>query len=83
MSYIRVMAKVPLPAHPEPPESVQVPEIVFPVAVPISVRVLPAGDPDRTFIPNEPETLPLKFPLSVNVPDSVSPETKQGEFVEN
>ena len=72
-----------MPLHPEPPESVHVPEMVFPLTVPISVRVLPAGDPERTFIPNEPETLPLKFPLRVNVPDSVSPETKHGEFVEN
>lgn len=63
--------------------SVQFPVIAFPAMVPVSVSVLPPGDPDLTFIPNVPETFPLKFPLKVNAPDAVSPLTKHGELVEN
>jgi hypothetical protein len=44
------------------------------------LSVLPAGDPDCTLMPNEPFTLPLKLPLKVNEPDSVSPETKHEEL---
>ena len=77
------MVKCPLPVHPELPISVQFPEIEFPVIVPFMVRVLPPGDPDFTFIPNVPETFPLKFPLSENAPVAVSPLTKHGELVEN
>ena len=79
---MRVMVKVPLPLQPEPPARIQVPEMVFPLTAPVRVRVLPPGDPERTLMPNWPETLPLKSPLSAKVPLSVSPDTKQTEFVE-
>src|SRR3954467_14205382 len=75
------MVKVPFPLQPPLPVRVQVPAIVFPLAAPESASVLPAGDPDCTVKPNLPFTLPLKSPLSVNEPVSVSPETKQGESV--
>jgi hypothetical protein len=75
------MVNVPEPVQPVPPVSVHVPEIVLPAAVPDSVSVLPAGDPESTLKPNLPLTCPLKFPLSVNDPLSVSPETKHCEFV--
>ena len=75
------MVNVPEPVQPVPPVNVHVPEIVLPLAVPESVRVLPAGDPESTLKPNLPSTWLLKFPLRVNDPLSVSPETKQGEFV--
>jgi hypothetical protein len=74
--------KLPLPVQPVPPVSDHVPEIEFPFAVPDSVSVFPAGFPDVTTNPNLPVTFPLKFPLSVNDPLSVSPDTKHGEFVE-
>jgi hypothetical protein len=72
---------VPEPVQPELPVNVQVPEIVLPFAVPERVNVLPDGLPDCTTIPNLPFTCPLKLPLSVNAPLSVSPDTKQGELV--
>src|SRR4051812_23371045 len=75
------MVKVPFPLQPPLPVRVQVPEIVFPFAVPESASVLPAGDPDSTVNPNFPFTFPLKSPLSVNEPASVSPETKHAESV--
>jgi hypothetical protein len=75
------MVKVPFPVQPLLPVKVHVPEIVLPFAVPLSVRVLPAGDPDCTVKPNLPFTFPLKLPLSVKEPLSVSPETKHGELV--
>jgi hypothetical protein len=65
------------------PVKVQVPEIVFPFAVPVSVSVFPLGDPECTVNPNCPLTLPLKFPLNVKVPVATSPETKHGEWVVN
>ena len=46
------------------PARIHVPEMVSPFTLPASVSVLPPGDPDRTLIPNCPETLPLKSPLS-------------------
>ena len=58
------------------------PVMVFPVTVPVSVRLFPPGDPETTFMPNLPATLPLKFPPSANVPLSVSPLTKHAELVE-
>ena len=79
LGYILVMVKVPLPVHPNPPASVQVPEIVFPFAVPLSVSVLPEGVPDLTIIPNVPFTLPLKLPLKVNDPVAVWPAVKHGD----
>src|SRR5215475_12934857 len=81
--YIFVMVKVPFPVQPPVPVKVQVPEMVLPFAVPSSASELPDGSPDCTFIPKVPFTFPLKFPLSVKEPVSVSPETKQGEFVVN
>jgi hypothetical protein len=75
------MVNVPFPVQPLLPVKVHVPEIVLPFAVPESVSVLPAGDPDCTVKPNVPFTAPLKFPLSVKEPLSVSPETKHGELV--
>ena len=81
-SYIRVIVKCPLPVQPELPASVQFPVIEFPETVPLIVRVLPLGDPDCTFMPNAPDTLPLKFPLSANEPVAVSPDTKHGEVLE-
>src|SRR6202007_1694442 len=80
--YILVIVNVPLPLQPAPPARDQLPEIVFPLTVPVRVSVLPPGEPDRILIPNWPETLPLKFPLSANVPLSVSPDTKHAELVE-
>ena len=81
--YILLIVKCPLPVHPELPMSVQFPVIAFPVIVPVRVSVLPPGDPDFTFIPKVPETLPLKFPPNVNAPVALSPLTKHGELVEN
>jgi len=69
--------------QPVPPVKVQLPEIVFPLAVPESVSMLPAGDPDFTVMPNVPFTWPLKLPPRVNDPVSVSPDTKHAEFVLN
>ncbi len=54
---------------------------VLPLPVPESASVLPAGDPDCTVKPNFPFTIPLKFPLSVKEPLSVSSDTKHGELV--
>lgn len=82
-NHIFVIVNVPFPVQPLLPVSVQVPVIVLPLAVPDSASVLPEGFPDRTDIPNFPFTLPLKFPLSVKEPLSVSPERKHGEFVVN
>jgi hypothetical protein len=75
------MVNVPFPVQPLLPVKVHVPEIVLPLAVPESASVLPVGDPDSTVKPNFPFTFPLKSPLSVKEPPSVSPETKQGELV--
>jgi hypothetical protein len=75
------MVNVPFPVQPLLPVKVHVPEIVLPFAVPESPSVLPVGDPESTVKPNFPFTFPLKFPLSVKEPLSVSPETKQGELV--
>lgn len=74
--------KLPLPVQLVPPLNVQLPVMVLPLTTPDKVRVLPPGDPDCTFNPNLPATLPLKFPLRANEPLSVSPDTKHGEFVE-
>ena len=73
---------VPFPVQPGLPVSDQWPEMVFPLTVPDRVRLLPPGDPEATFIPNCPATLPVKFPLSAKVPLSVSPLTKQAELLE-
>ena len=75
--YIFVIEKVPFPLQPVP-FSFQVPEMVFPFAVPVKTSVPPPGVPD-TLNPNVPVTLPLKLPLSVNVPVSVSAATRHGE----
>jgi hypothetical protein len=75
------MVNVPFPVQPLLPVRVHVPEIVLPFALPESASVLPVGDPDSTVKPNFPFTAPLKFPLSVKEPVSVSPETKHGELV--
>ena len=48
VNYIFVMMKLPEPVQPVPPVKVQVPPMVFPLAVPDRVRVLPLGDPDVT-----------------------------------
>lgn len=48
------MVKVPVPAQPELPVSVQAPEIVFPWSVPVSVSVLPEGFAESTFMVNAP-----------------------------
>ena len=63
------------------PLIVHLPEIVFPFAVPCKVSVFPAGVPEFTVNPNVPFVLPLKFPLRVNDPLSVSPETKHPELL--
>ena len=81
--YIFVMENVPEPVQPGLPVNVQLPEIVFPAALPVNVRVFPVGVPDCTVMPNVPVTWPLKFPARVNEPVSVSPVTKQGELVVN
>src|SRR5271169_6040883 len=60
--HILVMVNVPFPLQLEP-FSVQEPEIVFPVAVPVRLSVAP-GVPD-TKNPKLPVTLPLKFPVKV------------------
>src|SRR5262249_1131682 len=65
------------------PARVQVPLIVPPLTRPVRVNEFPPGDPERTLMPNWPETFPLKLPERANVPLSVSPETKQAESVEN
>ena len=81
--YIFIIVNVPLPVQPPLPVSVHAPEIVLPLVVPESASVLPVGDPDSTVKPNFPFAVPLKFPLSVKEPLSVSPETKHGEFALN
>ena len=43
-----------------------VPEMVFPVAMPVRVMVLPAGVPEFTTNPKVPFTLPLRSPLNLN-----------------
>jgi hypothetical protein len=80
--YIFVIVKVPEPVQPTPPVRDHVPVIVFPFTVPVSVNVLPLGDPDITLKPNWPVTWPLKSPLKANDPLSVSPDTKHGPAVE-
>ena len=59
--YMRVAVKLPLPAHPVPPVSVQVPVIVLPATVPMSVSMLfvPAGNIVEIVEAKEPVTLPL------------------------
>jgi hypothetical protein len=79
--YILVIVKLPAPVQPTLPVSAQVPLIVPPLAFPVSVSVFPEGDPDRIEKPKAPVTLPLKSPLSVKVPLSVSPLTKHGELL--
>lgn len=79
-TYILVMVKLPDPAQPELPVRVHVPVIVFPVTAPVRAKVLPVGVEDCTVIPNLPLTLPLKFPLNVNDPLSLS-DAKHGELV--
>jgi len=81
--YIFVMENVPDPVQPGLPVNVQFPEIVFPAALPVNVRVFPVGVPDCTVIPKLPVSWPLKFPDRANEPVSVSPVTKQGELVVN
>ena len=74
------MVKVPLPVQPNDPPKDHVPEMVLlPVAVPLSVNVLPAGDADVNRNWNVPFTLPLKFPLSTKEPLSVSAVAKHGD----
>jgi len=48
VNYIFVIVKLPDPVQPVPPVKDQVPEMVFPFAVPDRVNVLPLGDPDIT-----------------------------------
>jgi len=79
--YIFVMVKLPDPVQPPLPVNDHVPEMVLPFAVPESVSVLPEGEPESTLKPKLPFTWPFKFPLNVNEPLSVSPETKQAESV--
>lgn len=78
--YILVMVKLPDPVQPELPVRVHVPVIVFPVTAPVRAKVLPVGVEDCTIIPNLPLTLPLKFPLNVNDPLSLS-DAKHGELL--
>ena len=74
------MVKLPVPLHPAvTPVRVHEPETALFLSVPCSVRVLPLGFPDCRFIPNEPVTLPLKFPLTENDPVSLAPEIKHGD----
>jgi len=72
---------------PEPvqlvPLMVHLPLIVLPCTVPFRLSVLPAGVPEFTVSPKLPVTLPLKFPLRVTEPVSVSPDTKQPELLVN
>ena len=72
--------KVPEPEQPVP-FIVHLPEMVFPVAMPVRVIVLPAGVPEFTTNPKVPFTLPLVFPLSLNDPVAVSLDTKHGELL--
>lgn len=80
--YIRVIVNEPFPVQLGLPVRDHMPVMAFPLTVPVSVRLFPPGDPETTFMPNLPATLPLKFPLSANVPLSVSPLTKHAELVE-
>ena len=81
--HIFVIVKFPDPVQLPLPVKTHVPLIVPPFTVPASVNTFPLGVPDLMFIPNVPCTLPLKFPVSPNVPVAVSPETKHDEFDEN
>src|SRR5579863_9772387 len=75
------MVNVPDPVQVELPVKVQLPVIVFPFTVPTRASALPEGVPDCTVMPNLPFTLPLKSPLKVNEPVSVSPDVKHDELV--
>ena len=75
------MVNVPDPVQVELPVKVQLPVIVFPFTVPTRASALPVGVPDCTVMPNLPFTLPLKSPLKVNEPVSVSPDVKHDESV--
>jgi hypothetical protein len=81
LDYIFVIVNEPAPVQPALPVNVHVPEIVLPFAVPESVKSFPEGDPESTEKPKLPFIWPLKFPLRVKEPLSVSPETKHGESV--
>ena len=78
--YIFVIVNVPDPVQPLLPVRVHVPVMVLPLTAPDKVKALPVGVDDCTVIPNLPLTLPLKFPLNVNEPLSVS-AVKHGELV--
>jgi hypothetical protein len=49
---MRVIVNFPLPLQPELPARIHVPEMVLLLTVPVSVSVLPPGDPERTLIPS-------------------------------
>ena len=59
--YIFVIVKVPFPVQPPLPVRAHVPEIVLPLAVPLSASVLPDGSPDCTFMPNAPFTVSVEI----------------------
>ena len=61
-----------MPEHPMPVAD-QVPEMVFPVAVPVSLIVFVLWVLDCTIKPKLPVTFPLKLPVSENDPVSVVP----------
>jgi len=60
---------------------VQLPDMVFPLSVPDSIRVFPEGGFDRIAIANWPLGLALRSPPKVTDPASVSPSAKHGESV--
>src|SRR5579864_2485742 len=74
--HIFVIVKLPDPLQFPTPVNCHFPLIVLPFTVPVSVSTFPLGAPDLIVMPNVPFTVPLRFPVSPNVPVSVSPETK-------
>ncbi len=67
----------------ELPVSVQVPVILFPVSVPVRVKVFPEGDPDATVNESGPVTTLSAPVVAVRVPLADAPDTKHGPAVMN
>ena len=67
------MVNAPFPLQPLAPVNVQVPVIVFPLTAPCrdNLLLVPLESVVEMVIPNEPATLPLKFPDTPNDPVSV------------
>lgn len=78
----RVGPVVPESVQSELPVRLQVPVMVVPFSVPVSVSVFPAGVPDSTVKDRGPVTT-LLVVVTVNVPLAVAPEAKHDPAVMN